>query len=105
MRVVADDVYREGITGVTADDIRMAGRLGYVVKLLAVIDAVGGEVAVRVHRAPAEMQIVHRRVSSQARTDLGRDRASAKRHPAREAAQGATGVSDALRRGRGRAAD
>jgi homoserine dehydrogenase len=49
VRVVAGDVYREGITGVTADDIRMAGRLGYVVKLLAVIDAVGGEVAVRVH--------------------------------------------------------
>ncbi|MGI8810147.1 MAG: homoserine dehydrogenase [Acidimicrobiales bacterium] len=49
VRVVASDVYREGITGVSADDIRMAGRLGYVVKLLAVIDAVGGEVAVRVH--------------------------------------------------------
>src|SRR5215217_5373094 len=51
VRVVAGDVYREGITGVTADDIRMAGRLGYVVKLLAVIDDVGGEVAVRVHPA------------------------------------------------------
>jgi len=49
VRVVAGDVYREGITGVSADDIRMAGRLGYVVKLLAVIDDVGGEVAVRVH--------------------------------------------------------
>ncbi len=49
VRVVASDVYREGITGVSADDIRMAGRLGYVVKLLAVIDAVNGEVAVRVH--------------------------------------------------------
>jgi homoserine dehydrogenase len=49
VRVVAGDVYREGISGVTADDIRMAGRLGYVVKLLAVIDDVGGEVAVRVH--------------------------------------------------------
>jgi homoserine dehydrogenase len=49
VRVVAGDVYREGISAVTADDIRMAGRLGYVVKLLAVIDDVGGEVAVRVH--------------------------------------------------------
>src|SRR5204862_4922959 len=32
------DVYREGITGVTTDDIAMAARLGYVVKLLAVAD-------------------------------------------------------------------
>jgi len=57
VRVVADDVYREGITGVSADDIRMAGRLGYVVKLLAVIDAVGGEVAVRVH--PTMVPVSH----------------------------------------------
>ena len=57
VRVVAGDVYREGITGVSADDIRMAGRLGYVVKLLAVIDAVGGEVAVRVH--PAMVPVAH----------------------------------------------
>ncbi|MGI9021693.1 MAG: homoserine dehydrogenase [Acidimicrobiales bacterium] len=55
--VVADDVHREGITGVTPDDIAMAARLGYVVKLLAVVEAVadphGGasEVAVRVHPA------------------------------------------------------
>lgn len=51
VRVVAGDVYREGITGVAADDIRMAGRLGYVVKLLAVVDVADGEVAVRVHPA------------------------------------------------------
>ncbi len=57
VRVVAADVYREGITGVSADDIRMAGRLGYVVKLLAVIDAVNGEVAVRVH--PAMVPVAH----------------------------------------------
>jgi homoserine dehydrogenase len=57
VRVVASDVYREGITGVSADDIRMAGRLGYVVKLLAVVDAVGGEVAVRVH--PAMVPVAH----------------------------------------------
>jgi homoserine dehydrogenase len=57
VRVVAGDVYREGITGVSVDDIRMAGRLGYVVKLLAVIDAVGGEVAVRVH--PAMVPLAH----------------------------------------------
>ena len=57
VRVVAGDVYREGITSVSADDIRMAGRLGYVVKLLAVIDAVGGEVAVRVH--PTMVPVSH----------------------------------------------
>jgi homoserine dehydrogenase len=57
VRVVAGDVYREGIAAVTADDIRMAGRLGYVVKLLAVIDDVGGEVAVRVH--PAMVPVEH----------------------------------------------
>ena len=36
VRVVAGDVYREGISAITADDIAFAGRLGYVVKLLAV---------------------------------------------------------------------
>src|SRR5438132_8439881 len=37
--VLARDVYREGIRGVTADDIRFARRLGYVVKLLAIAEA------------------------------------------------------------------
>jgi len=55
--VVAEDVHREGISGVTSEDIEMADRLGYVVKLLAVVEAVAdphggpGEVAVRVHPA------------------------------------------------------
>ncbi|MGI8778381.1 MAG: homoserine dehydrogenase [Acidimicrobiales bacterium] len=55
--VVAEDVYCEGISGVTPEDIVMAGRLGYVIKLLAVVEAVAdphggpGEVAVRVHPA------------------------------------------------------
>ena len=50
VRVVAGDVYREGISGVTAADIGYARRLGYVVKLLAIVErAAGGEVAVRVH--------------------------------------------------------
>lgn len=48
-RVVADQVYREGISGVTAADIAFAARLGYVVKLLAVAERIGDEVAVRVH--------------------------------------------------------
>jgi homoserine dehydrogenase len=50
-QVGARDVYREGITGITPADISMADRLGYVVKLLAVIEAAEGEVAVRVHPA------------------------------------------------------
>ena len=52
-KVVAGDVYHEGISGVTAADIAMATRLGYVVKLLAICeqDSSTGEVAVRVHPA------------------------------------------------------
>jgi homoserine dehydrogenase len=50
-RVVAGDVYREGIAGVTAEDIRFAGRLGYVIKLIAFAGLEEGEVAVRVHPA------------------------------------------------------
>ncbi len=55
-RVVAGDVYHEGISGITAADIDFATRLGYVIKLLAVTEQVGDEdgvpvVAVRVHPA------------------------------------------------------
>lgn len=49
--VSAADVYREGISAVTAEDIRAARQLGYVVKLLAIADADGGAVSVRVHPA------------------------------------------------------
>ena len=50
-KVVAGDVYREGISSLTAADIAFASRLGYVIKLLAIAeqDADDGEVAVRVH--------------------------------------------------------
>ena len=41
------DVYREGITKITDDDIRSARSLGYVVKLLAVAEEVDGGVAVQ----------------------------------------------------------
>ena len=37
-RVVASDVFREGIAGVTIEDIEFARRLGYVVKLLAIAE-------------------------------------------------------------------
>src|SRR5579875_3181943 len=51
-RVVAGDVYREGIAGITEADIAVAHKLGYVVKLLAVAEAhPDGSVGVRVHPA------------------------------------------------------
>ena len=56
-RVVADDVYREGIANVSADDIAFARRLGYVVKLLAVAELEDGEIAARVH--PAMIPATH----------------------------------------------
>jgi homoserine dehydrogenase len=56
-RVGPDDVYCEGITGITADDIESAATLGYVVKLLAVAEEREGEVAVRVH--PAMVPVHH----------------------------------------------
>lgn len=50
--VVAGDVYHEGISGVTVDDIAFAHRLGYEVKLLAIADQDDdGRIAVRVHPA------------------------------------------------------
>jgi homoserine dehydrogenase len=55
--VVGADVYREGITGITAADIASAADLGYVVKLLAVAEESDGAVAVRVH--PAMVPVRH----------------------------------------------
>ncbi len=59
VRVVAGDVYDEGISRITPADIDYAAKMGYVIKLLAIAeqhDAPGseghaGEVAVRVHPA------------------------------------------------------
>jgi homoserine dehydrogenase len=48
-RVVADDVYREGISKVTPQDFEDAARLGYVIKLLAIAELDEDEIAVRVH--------------------------------------------------------
>ena len=56
-RVVAGDVYREGITRVTDDDIAAAHELGYVVKLLAVAEERDGQIGVRVH--PAMVPLAH----------------------------------------------
>jgi homoserine dehydrogenase len=56
-RVVARDVYREGIAALTLDDIASARDLGYVVKLLAIAEDFDGEIAVRVH--PAMVPVRH----------------------------------------------
>ena len=58
-KVVAGDVYHEGISGVTSSDIAVAQRLGYVVKLLGIAerDAATGEISVRVH--PAMVPLTH----------------------------------------------
>jgi homoserine dehydrogenase len=59
VKVVAGDVYHEGISRVTAHDIVVAKRLGYVIKLLAITeqDPSTGEVGVRVH--PAMVPVTH----------------------------------------------
>lgn len=44
-----NDVYREGITRITPQDIEFASELGYKIKLLAIAKAVDGEVELRVH--------------------------------------------------------
>jgi len=57
-RVTASDVFREGITGVTTEDIEFARRLGYVVKLLAIAEMGDDErIAARVH--PAMIPAAH----------------------------------------------
>lgn len=55
--IVSDDVYREGIRGITATDISYAKRLGYTIKLLAIAERVDDQIGVRVH--PALIPIAH----------------------------------------------
>jgi homoserine dehydrogenase len=50
-RVRADDVYREGITEVTASDVASAKAMGCTIKLLCIASCVDGSVSVRVHPA------------------------------------------------------
>ena len=49
--VVDADVYREGISAISAADVAYASRLGYSVKLLAIAELIDGgpEISVRVH--------------------------------------------------------
>ena len=56
-QVTVSDVYREGITEVTAADIANAKALGCVVKLLAICERSSGGVSARVH--PAMIPRVH----------------------------------------------
>ncbi len=51
--ITSEDVYREGISKVTADDIAAAKSLGYVIKLLAIAELTADDkgVIVRVHPA------------------------------------------------------
>ena len=58
-KVVAGDVYHEGISRITGSEIAIAHRLGYVVKLLGIVerDAETGDISVRVH--PAMVPIHH----------------------------------------------
>ncbi len=52
-RVTIDDVYREGITKVSAADVTAAKEMGFVIKLLAIAESLDDEesVVVRVHPA------------------------------------------------------
>ena len=50
-RVHADDVYREGISRLQAQDFRYAQELGYTIKLLGIARQDGASVQVRVHPA------------------------------------------------------
>lgn len=50
-RVTYPDVYIEGITKISSGDIRYAGELGYVIKLLAIARETDGQVEARVHPA------------------------------------------------------
>jgi homoserine dehydrogenase len=56
-RVVAGDVYREGIARVTPQDVADAARLGYVVKLLAIAELEDDAISARVH--PAMIPVAH----------------------------------------------
>ena len=58
-RVKDTDVFREGITRLTARDFQYARELGYTIKLLAIADKEGGAVQARVHPAlvPSDVMI------------------------------------------------
>lgn len=57
VRVVAGDVYNEGISGITQVDVAYAAKMGYVLKLLAIAERKDGALGVRVH--PAMVPVSH----------------------------------------------
>ena len=61
--VTADDVHREGISGVTADDIASARAMGCVIKLLAICELSADETSVGVRVHPAMIPRTHPRAS------------------------------------------
>jgi homoserine dehydrogenase len=60
VRVVSGDVFAEGISQVTASDIAMARKFGYVIKLLGIAESVDGAVSVRVHPASGSLMFYGR---------------------------------------------
>lgn len=50
-RVTLNDVYVEGITGITPIDIQYGRELGYTIKLLAIAKEIEGQIEARVHPA------------------------------------------------------
>lgn len=48
-RVRVDNIYCEGIRGITADDIKYAKELGFGIKLLAIAKKLNGKIEARVH--------------------------------------------------------
>lgn len=57
--VTSDDVYREGMSQVTADDVEAAKSLGYVIKLLAIAEITDDETGVIVRVHPAMVPETH----------------------------------------------
>ncbi|MBW5420702.1 homoserine dehydrogenase [Streptomyces sp. BG9H] len=53
------DVYREGITGVTAEDVADAGRQDCVVKLIAILERAGGQHGIQARVHPAMVPRTH----------------------------------------------
>jgi homoserine dehydrogenase len=100
--VAGDDVMREGITGIRTVDVEFAERLGYTVKLLAVVERTGDDaLSVRVH--PALVPLSHplagvRRLQRRLHRRGGGGGAHALRPGSRGAAHGQRGARRPHRR-------
>lgn len=54
-----EDVHHEGISGITADDIDVARRLGYAIKAIAIVEGGAGEPSIGVQVHPALIPLDH----------------------------------------------